>query len=208
MKRKNLQGGFAPLLIIAIIAILAIGGGAYVVTKNKEAKIKTGIEGNGELNVNANAKGETKGSLRSLLGIGKDTMCTFTSTAGGVNSSGSVFVASSGEMRGEFTSQTSTGTQTSSMIVKGGTSYVWSGSQGIKMSSNKVNASASAEGKAKSSVDLDSQVNYKCGNWTVDQSKFIVPTTVKFLDLDAMLKTSGTVGPGDINVKSATEWGY
>ena len=46
MKNKNLQGGLAPFLIIAIVAILAIGGGAYLVTKNKGAKVNTQINSN------------------------------------------------------------------------------------------------------------------------------------------------------------------
>src|SRR3989338_6885057 len=91
MKNRNLQGGFAPLLIIAIIAILAIGGGVYVVKKNRDAKINAELEGNVEtkentnadLNANENANlginAKAKGSFRSLLGLGKNTQCTFAS---------------------------------------------------------------------------------------------------------------------------------
>ena len=201
MKNRNLQGGFAPLLIIAIIAILVIGGGAYIVAKNKQAKVDTGgnldtqANTNADINANENANLgiNAKGSLRSLLGLGKNVMCTFTGTSGGVSSSGTVYISSSGEMRGDFTSQTSTGTKTSSMIVKDKIAYVWTGSQGVKMDATKATASAGAGVQAKSSVDLDSQVDHKCTDWTPDASKFVVPTTVKFLDLDAMLKTSGGV---------------
>jgi len=134
MKNRNLQGGFAPLLIIAIVALLAVGGGAYVVTKNKA---KAPVEGdnletqaNAKADANANANANlginTKGSLRSLLGMGKNTMCTFSSSVPGQTSSGTVYVTSSGEMRGEFTTTVNGKAQASNMLMKGGTSYMWS----------------------------------------------------------------------------------
>ena len=201
----NLQGGFAPLLIIAIVAVLAVGGGAYVITKNKQAKVDIEAEGNLETQANSNADANAnvnanlgvnaninaKGSLRSLLGLGQSTVCTFSSTAGGTSSSGTVYIASSGSMRGDFSSQTSSGAQASSMIVKDGYSYVWSGSQGVKMNvESNASANSGASAQTKQSVDLDSQVDYDCKAWTVDQSKFTLPSTVDFVDIDAMLKGS------------------
>ena len=204
MKNKNLQGGFAPLLIIAIIAILAIGGGAYIVQKNRAAKapeaednLNTQANTQADINANANANlginANAKSSLRSLLGLGKNVMCTFSSTTGSTSSSGTVYISADGSMRGDFTSQTSAGTQSSSMIVKDKIAYAWSGSQGVKMDASKTNASAGASAQAKSAVDLDSQVDHKCSDWAPDASKFVIPTTVKFLDLEAMMKASTDV---------------
>ena len=199
---KNLQGGFAPLLIIAIIAILAIGGGAYVVTKNKDANDdkNEGVElddRRGDIQYEDKMKGddkdddkETKGSLRSLLALGKNTMCTFTSVVENSTSSGTVYIAADGPMSGDFSSQTSSGNITSHMIMKGGTSYVWSGTQGATTSSN-----------TNQSVDLDAQVDYDCKNWTLDNSKFTVPTNVNFVDIEAMMKGAGAL-PGGVDVNS------
>ncbi len=197
-KNNNLQGGFAPLLIIAIVAILAIGGGTYVSKKNKakvnlEDNLETQANANADANANENANlgvnANAKGSLRSLLALGKNTMCTFTSTEGDTTSSGTVYIVADGSMRGDFTSKTSAGTQTSSMIVKDDTSYVWSGTQGMKM---KATASASAQAKTQTqqSVDLDAQADYDCSDWSVDQSKFTLPVGVNFLDIEAMMKGS------------------
>ncbi len=206
IKNKNLQGGFIPLLVIAVIAVLAIGGGAYVVTKNKASdnKVEDGRRGDvqyedktaaeGDINAEANINVNAKGSLRSLLALGKDTMCTFSSTTEGVSSSGTVYVSTDGSMRGDFTSQTSAGTQTSSMIVKGETSYFWNGSQGVKMN---VKSDTSTSTQTKSNVDLDSPVDYKCGNWSKDDSKFALPTSVNFLDIEAMMK--GSALPSGVN---------
>ncbi|MDP2788735.1 MAG: hypothetical protein Q8O46_01610 [bacterium] len=204
MKNKNLKRGFAPFLIIALVAILAVGGGAYVVTKNKNSKTKAEDQRRGDVQYEDKIKTEikteenisldvnTKGSLRSLLGVGKDAMCTFTSTAGGTSSSGTVYISADGSMRGDFTAQTSAGTQTSSMIVKGETSHMWSGLQGVKMNAVNKNTTASPETKTNSNVDLDSQVDYKCGDWFKDESKFVIPTSVQFLDIEAMMKGSTT----------------
>jgi hypothetical protein len=200
MKNKNLRGGFVPLLIIAIIAILAIGGGAYLVSKrNKEkqagdnpetqanANADANANANANLGVNANAK--AKGSFRSLMALGKNTECSFTGVNSGVTSSGTVFVTAAGNMRGDFTSQTSSGTKTSSMIVKDGTAYVWSGTQGAKMSTSfMTSAQAKAQAGTQQSVDLDSQVDYSCKDWTVDQSKFTLPAGVNFVDIEALMK--------------------
>ena len=203
---KNLQGGFAPLLIIAIIAILAVGGGVYVVTKNKEAKKdKIGLD-DGYMNpdkkdndIKDEGNANAKSSLRSLLALGKNTMCTFTSVVENSSSSGTVYIASNGDMSGDFTSQTSSGTVTSHMIMKGGTSYVWSGAQGAKMNVSATEATTSSN--TNQSVDLDAQVDYDCKNWTRDDSKFTVPTNVNFIDIEAMMKGAGTL-PGGVDVNS------
>lgn len=198
MKNKNLQKGFAPLLIVAIIAVLAIGGGAYVVTKNKQAKIaelednlNTQANANADQNANENANlginAQAKGSLRSLLGLGQNTMCTFASTNADVSSSGTVYIGADGDMRGEFESKAGTQAAVSSyMIVKDGVSFAWSGTQGVKM--NVADINASAEAQAEKYVDLDAQIGYECSAWTRDESKFVVPTNVNFMDIDALLK--------------------
>jgi hypothetical protein len=216
MTKAKLQAGFAPLIIIAIVAVLAIGGGAYVVSKNKakapaegdNAETQANANADANANANANLGVNAKGSLRSLLGLGKNVMCTFKSEAGDVVSSGTVYVAANGNMRGDFKMGANADTQSSSMMVKDGYSYVWSGKQGVKMkASAEASAQAGAEGEAKQTVNLDEQVDYSCSNWTMDASKFTLPSGVEFIDLEAMLK-GGAVGPGNINLKSATEFGY
>jgi hypothetical protein len=211
---KNKQGGFVPLLIIAIIAILAIGGGAYFVAKkNKEnqaqqtATDNTQTEANANadvhanvnanLDVNANLNAKATGSFRSLMALGRNTECTFSGTNKDTTSSGTVFITSTGEMRGDFTSTTSAGAKTSSMILTGGQSYVWSGTQGAKMSASFMgSAGAGTQAQSQQPVDLDSQVDYNCQPWTVDQSKFVLPTGVNFVDIEAMMKASSTLPTG------------
>jgi hypothetical protein len=200
MNKYNLNnnvGGFAPIIIIAIIAILAIGGGTYAVSKNKEKKVE--METNVEANAEVNMEADTKGSLRSLLAIGKNTMCTFTSAHEGVTSSGTVYIGADGNMRGDFNSSTTAaGNINSSMIMKDGISYVWSGAQGMKMNAQVTPPTNTSTEQA---VDLDAQVDYECNDWNRDDSKFTVPTSVNFIDLDAMMKAqSGTTMPSGVNL--------
>lgn len=206
MKKNNLKGGFAPLLIIAIIAILAIGGGAYIVAKkNREAGTPQANENaqenanvNANLGVNANVNAKSNTSLRSLLALGKNTMCTFSSTNSNVTSSGIVYLGADGDMRGDFESKSGTQTAVAShMIVKSGVTYAWTGTQGVKMDTTGIDVNASAEMQAKKYADLDAQGDYNCSAWSRDNSKFTLPTGVTFTDLNAMLKlNTGVKIPG------------
>ncbi len=201
MKIKNLQRGFAPLLIIAILAVLAIGGGAYVMTKNKKApavdntntqanaKADQNANENANLGVNANENAK-KGSLRSFLGLGQNMKCTYSSTTkDGVSASGTFYIGANGDMRGDF--ETKVGAQApivNNMIVKGGISYVWSGTQGAKMSVPAADTKATVPEASKGMEQLDAQMDYNCTPWVLDASKFTPPAGVNFMDLDALLK--------------------
>lgn len=206
-KINNQESGFAPIIIIAIIAVLAVGGGAYVAQKNKvkkemqlDANVETQVNAN--LDVEAKANVNAKGSLRSLLAIGQNTMCTFTSTAGGITSSGTTYIGSNGDMSGNFSSTTSSGTVASYMVMKGGMSYAWSGNQGVKMNVAEMNANSATSSNGQS-VNLDSQVDYKCEPWVRDESKFTLPTSVTFMDLSAMMKMApGATTPSGIDVNA------
>ena len=205
MKNKNLQGGFAPMLIIAIIAVLVVGGGAYVATKNKQAKnvelednLDTQANANADANANANANlgVNAKNSLRSLLGLGQSTKCTFSNTVADVSSSGTIYLGADGDMRGEFESKVGTQAAVSSnMIVKDGVTFTWSGTQGVKMTT--AGADASAQAQANKYVDMDAQMDYDCSAWTRDESKFTIPTGVNFVDLESMMR--GSVLPSGVN---------
>ena len=193
------------MLIIAIVAILAIGGGTYVATKNKQAKnvelednLDTQANANADANANANANlgVNAKNSLRSLLGLGQSTKCTFSNTVADVSSSGTIYLGADGDMRGEFESKVGTQAAVSSnMIVKDGVTFTWSGTQGVKMTTAGAGADANAQAQANKYVDMDAQMDYDCSAWTRDESKFTVPTGVNFVDFDALLK-AGVKIPG------------
>lgn len=205
MTKTKLQGGFLPILIVVIVAAIAIGGGAYVVSKNKAAKVDTSADVKADAKADAKLDAKAKGSLSSLLKLGKNVMCKFSSTAGGNNSSGTMYIAANGDTRGDFKMVTSGGSVTSSMIMKGGVWYGWSGSQGVKMAvPENAGVDNAAAAQAEKYVDLNAEVDYSCSDWSVDGSKFTLPAGVNFIDVKAMLE--GAAGPGSIDIKSLIKY--
>jgi len=208
MKKRtyNTQGGFAPFIAVLIVAALAIGGSVYAVKKNNARK--TALEDNVEtqanvnadvnananananlgINANANANAKAKGSINLFMAMRKNTMCTFEGTDDGMTSTGTVYISAEGNMRGDFTT-VKAGTSTEShMIVKSGVAYVWSGSQGAKMNVSSINATTEAQ--VKNYIDLNKEVDYSCTDWTVDTAKFVLPESINFVDVEAMLKAN------------------
>lgn len=185
-----MQAGFAPLIIIAIVAVLAIGGGVYYAKNNNDGvEAEAELDANVEANMSADMSSETgaKATLRSLLAIGKDVVCEVSTSKDGYVSEGTVFISASGEMRGDFNSSMNGGAATEShMIMQGDEAHVWSGSQGAKVNMAAMGASASSQ--AGQVVDVDADVEYECSNWNRDASKFTTPSSVNFIDVEAVMK--------------------
>ncbi len=218
---QKTQRGFIIPLVILIVAALAVGGGVYYSKNKGPSKNKMGDESNNaSTTVKANADasvvmgGKGNGSIRSLLALGKDTMCTYTTTSAQGTMSGTMYISGT-MMRGDFQMKSGTSAAVDSHMIKtGDTVYTWSGTQGAKMdmamTGNSSNANLNAS--QKSTMDLDQKVDYDCQSWSKDASKFVVPTTVKFVDVSAMMKKAGvsattTVG-GSLNttIKDHPEW--
>jgi hypothetical protein len=72
--------------------------------------------------------------------------------------------------------------------------FVWSGNQGAKMDMKMLDQNADANQKG--SVDLNQDVDYTCKDWTKDASKFVVPTTVTFVDIAAMMNQQMKINVG------------
>lgn len=129
---------------------------------------------------------ESRGSLRSLLGIGKNLTCTITNQDG---SGGAVFIAGD-RVRGDFTG---TGVQGGMMhmIQSEGYMNMWTdgSNQGtkIKIEAETDQESPAGDTAASQSVDLNAEVNYTCSPWGVDNSKFALPSGVTFTDFSEVM---------------------
>lgn len=194
-------------VIAAIIAVVVIGGGAYYYsTKNTNTDV-AGESQSAEMVSGTNVE---TASLKSLIESGKTRKCTYQSNEGGVNTSG-VMYSSNNKMRGDITIDLpETKSQSiTHMIYDGGTSYMWThdSKTGFKMS---LDQSAQVETKNKS-VDLDKDYNFKCEDWSVDQSKFELPSDVQFSDMgtftgtDVNAAASAAANAGSLDTKEAQQ---
>jgi hypothetical protein len=177
------------LIIVAVIILVLIGGALYLnlgksTTTPQDAKMTE--------EKTQNAGEMIKGSLKSLFGTGKNVTCTVNNIEN--DGTGTVYV-SGNKLRGDFTNSADGKTIESHFIQDEQFSYLWSSEmdQGIKMKAElgteKSTTSDSKNAKAPSTetVDLNKEVDYKCSNWIVDNSKFIPPSDVKFSDMSDLM---------------------
>jgi len=192
-----MNGGFGPLVIVIALAVAAAVGGGVYYAKNNDSKDETKTEN--KENVGNEARG--KGSIRSLLSLGKEAQCTVTSTSSdGTKMSGTTYVAGN-QMRGDFTMTASNGTKTESHMIRNANDiYVWTGTQGAKMNISELQSQVKATSTMKGQVDFNQDVDYECEDWDKDESKFTVPTNVTFVDVAAMMKS--TQGQMDAALKA------
>lgn len=173
------------LVIVAVIVILALLGGAAYLSLSKSSKTVTPTEKTTVTEPNASPSGVT-GTLKSLFG--KNQSCTITYPNNG--GSGTIYV-SGNKFRGDFTTKIAGEKEVKSQVLSDGVyTYVWSSETptGIKMKIDVTSPTASAQ---TGNFNLDQEVGLKCSPWGVDASKFTVPANVKFTDMSNLIpKTS------------------
>ena len=170
------------LIAVVVIAVLLIGGGAYLTLSKSQspAPQKTANETPKE------SPSTVMGSIKDILTGGKTQSCTISYP----NNSGSgTFYVSDKKFSGEFTIKDNKGVEMTGHSVSDGTYvYVWSTAapMGIKMKlDSAVNA---AEGQTQTgNMNFNQEVNYKCGPWIVDNSKFQIPTNIQFSDMSNLM---------------------
>lgn len=176
------------LVSVAIVLLLAIGGGAFFVmsTRSKTSVNPNRMEGNVEVTTGATGTVEQK-SLKDLLALGQSQQCTFSDPSG---NAGTVYIANA-KMRGDFNTTTDGKVVASHMIVDQPTAYVWMDGQttGFKMSLDTVKQPQGKTGN----VDIDKKVDYTCESWSMDPTLFTLPSTVAFSDMGSFSVPSGAM---------------
>ncbi len=195
MNRQNYKRGLGSLQILGVVVVIIILGlVVYYATNHSSPSGVTNTDSSTSTNVSVKGT-SSSGSIRDLLALGKNLMCTIDESSATSTVTGTMYI-SGNMMSGEFTSSSkgSLG-MISHMIRNGDTVYAWSASQGAKMTFTNLTGTSA---QSKSSVNLDQKVGYKCSDWSVDNSKFAVPTNVKFTDVSAMMNnqinTKGNAG--------------
>ncbi|MEZ4103430.1 MAG: hypothetical protein R3B55_02670 [Candidatus Paceibacterota bacterium] len=174
-----------------VLGILILGGAALLIfsggkNKDKDENVIT-EESSMEQDSNKEAENqkdfEEKTTLNSLMKKGGNYECVFSHKTEVGESTGTVYISGQ-KIRGDFSSKVSVaglgdmGDIQTHMISDGESIYSWS-----SMSSDGYKIPKSEEGKSNqenTNFKSDQELDYKCVAWSVDQSKFSLPTNITF----------------------------
>lgn len=179
--------------IVGIIIILILLGGGYYFTRTGdssqgEMSSNTATTTNSETSTTNHTTEQSSGKkipFVQFLAQGGAHTCTVTQNLpNGGSSSGTLYV-SGDMMSGEFTSTMDGKTMTTNIIARDGYTYMWTSmmpTMGFKMKKVSGTASTSAPAGTNHPAGWNAEQigDYNCSSWTIDQSKFELPTTVKF----------------------------
>ncbi len=151
------------LFIAAPVIIIAIAVGSYFLLKKPQTPAVM-VQPNG---VNT---GEIK-SLKDLFATSNPQKCTFNDNAG---STGTLYVGN-GQLKGEFVAQNGDIALTTNILTPDGqTVYTWTTgkSTGFKMPFSVIENRVNPAGNVAPTIQ---QPGYKCSDWVVDASVFVIP---------------------------------
>lgn len=128
-------------------------------------------------------EGERK-TLRDLWSLGVNQMCTFQDEQG---NSGTVYIGQN-QVRGDFAVTVEEKLTNSHLIVKAETAYVWMEglANGYKFPLGMLTGTENQTNVPKT-MDVNEQVDYECNPWTLETSRFDLPTGVEFVDSEAIM---------------------
>lgn len=169
---------------IAILVVVLIG---YFAVKGRSSRVAPGVTSEGSMTEENSTKMST---LRDLMGLGTSQTCTFTDPQS--KSTGTIYVGG-GKARADVDIVLESQPEYISHMVNDSEAvYVWQEGQttGFKTTLADIgeiseNSEVPAEDKT---VNVDNQIEYECHGWSVDQSKFELPSDVEFTDMSTMMK--------------------
>ncbi len=166
-------------ILIALAVVLAAGGGYYFLSKSDDA----GGMGRQEA---ANTESR-KLTLKDLFVLGDDFQCTFAHDDGANRSSGTAYLAEGGDrIRADFEiEESAAGAMNGHLLRVGGYNYVWGSfyEQGIKVAVTEENKGELFSGDDEAAIDENTE--FDCVPWMKNDSRFVVPSDVEFIDFSA-----------------------
>lgn len=166
MKKIGLLGG----ILLAVFIFMGAGCG--------DNKVKEG----GSEDFNA--------TIQEMAKKGKPYYCVYSMNYEGGEQEGEMYFSGKDKMRGEVKMDLpQVGVVNSYFIKIGDTQYMWGDNQmsGIKMTITEEDEKRAQEQQIQQGMNMDLKIDMKCKKWTVDESKFNLPSNVQFQDLDEML---------------------
>lgn len=178
-------------MIIAILAVLLVaGGGYYFISQNGSDEVNT-------INEEVATNESRKLTLKDLFVLGEDFRCTYTYEDETNRSSGTVYLAEGGDrIHGDFNIEKSAaGPMTAHLLRTNGFSYVWGSAfpQGIKIAVTEENRDEFFASDEEAVVDENTE--FDCVPWMKNDSEFVVPSDVEFMDMSASMSGSTSADP-------------
>lgn len=183
--RKNMS----KILSIIIVAGLIVGGYLTYKSHNKavlnpENKVMDEVASDTD-KVKEEPTGK-KMAFSEFIKQGGAYKCSVQQSVSGTESSGTVYI-NSGDMRGDFSTTTEGMSIKTNFIMHDGYSYTWSSalpSMGFKVKiDSDIKGDGSAPMQGSYTWDANQIGDYSCDSWTVDSSKFAIPSNVKFTEI-------------------------
>ena len=175
--------------LIAVVAVVFVAGAGWYFYSRQ----------GGAMMAASDTNQSAQGSIKDLIARGS-SKCTVTNSVENSESNGTVYVGN-GKMRGDFTSVTKNPAMTveSHMISDGAFIYTWSDAmpQGVKVAVSAANTTGQPNASEGNQAEMyNAVVDYDCDSWSVDESKFEIPTDITFMDVSTMMQ-GGTTGEGN-----------
>jgi major membrane immunogen (membrane-anchored lipoprotein) len=196
----------AYLFLILLPVVLIFSGCGKKADSNK---VSPDAQNNAATENKESENTKMSASVKELMKGGKSLECTFSFTdqQSGVTQSGKFYIdGSKARFRSEMAVTTNkTGEKNEAyMITDGDYGYSWSNispKTGIKFNLNEPASLNNPNKNGQNTEDLDQKIDFDCRKWSVDKSKFDLPTGVEFTDFEQMMKSlSVPTGAANINV--------
>ena len=170
MSKKNI------VLAVIVIGIVVVA----IVTKSKPTENSKQLVQNQE-----------NTSFEDFVKNGKGSyVCNVEQKVSDFESKGIVYIQNGETMQtrkisGEFKTIAEGMNVTTNFIMKDGFSYTWSSmlpTTGFKVKVQEQTGDTSTQTSGTYGFDTKQIGSYDCKNWTVDENKFIIPTSIKFIE--------------------------
>lgn len=192
---KNLKW----IIIAAVIVVLIIIGATFALISNKSGiapKVSITKE-----NQTPESSAATD-SIKNLLAAGKNQKCEI---AYPENKGKGIIYVSGNKFAGDYTVEGPQGTIAGHSISDGVYVYNWSSmsTDGVKIKIDQAEKNTATNSEDQQNFDINQQVSLKCSSWNTDNSKFNVPTNIKFTDVSSLLNNPVVTGTMEDNAKAS-----
>lgn len=170
---------------LIVVVVLAVGGvGAYVFTQNKDDEKASTTSNTKDVTKDPENSDMYKGDLLGITSDGKARKCTFSATVENVTSNGTLYT--DGRGRGFMEIQVADAGSTN-VLALSDKIYGWTTAGGsttgftyTKAELEKMAGDAQTDSAASSA---NQPFDMKCTSWSIDITKFTVPTNINFMSL-------------------------